>query len=132
MPKHFKFHHPGVITTLLLVFPPAAWYIMWKHEKYHSWFPKLLLFYTVPTLVIYVLQLLFLIPRLHANPTPIYWGMIFYISQIMFYFLMKKEFDKSKKLEHTFILITIGILSIDTLLPILINYSALFTTVFGK
>jgi hypothetical protein len=33
---------PAVIITLLLIFPPAAWIVMWNDKTYHRWFAYLL------------------------------------------------------------------------------------------
>lgn len=44
MKKFFKHHYSkhAIVVALLWLFAPAAWYLMWRDKKYHSWFPPLL------------------------------------------------------------------------------------------
>lgn len=56
-----KFLPEWIIVMLLLVFPPVAWYIMWRENHYHNWFTSLLL-------VSGILSLLTFFPMLYAIP----------------------------------------------------------------
>jgi hypothetical protein len=116
--------NPKVVTFFLIALPPVAWYAMWKNPyKYNSWFPKILLFYTVPTILIFFIQLLIISPKVPFPDTlPIYVGIVFYIFQIVFSLILRKEIKNDSPEIHTLIPITIGVLSIDTLLPLLIYY----------
>lgn len=38
--RHYSKH--ALIVALLWLFAPAAWLLMWRDKKYHSWFPAVL------------------------------------------------------------------------------------------
>lgn len=110
------------VPILLLIFPPAAWYIMLKNpEKYNNWFPKILLFYTIPTIIIFFVQILFLSSKLtFAATLPLYVGIIFYISQVIFSLILRNEIKNQSPEVKNLIPITVGVLGLDTVLPAII------------
>ena len=58
-------HSPAwLVILLLLFFPPLAWYLMWKHERYHSWFPFLVMVYGALMLVVSLVLAVVVVPRL--------------------------------------------------------------------
>ena len=119
MGKNSHLHHPISVSVLLLIFPPLAWWIMYKNKKYHSWFPTLILFYTVPNALIFIFNLIFLKT---PNKSPIAFALVFYLFQIIFSVLAKNRIASHKGL----ILVSIAFLTIDTFLPLLVYYLGYF------
>lgn len=57
---------PWLLVVLLVFFPPAALYFMWKVRRYHSWFGVMLMLYGVMMLVVSGIQILVVMPRMMA------------------------------------------------------------------
>jgi len=53
-----------VIIVLLLIFPPVAFYLMWKEKSYHKWFANLLIFVGSLTSILGIIQILIVTPKL--------------------------------------------------------------------
>ena len=51
-----------LVLLLLVFFPPAAWYVMWKEKDYHRWFAWLIGIYGLFTLIGSLLIRFVLIP----------------------------------------------------------------------
>lgn len=52
-----------IVVVLLLIFPPLAWYFMWRERRYHSWFPMLVVLYGVLTLVVSLVFTVLVLPK---------------------------------------------------------------------
>lgn len=60
-------HTSGFIVTLLLfIFPPIAWYFMWKEKRYYSWFVTLIIIYGVVYFLLFASQAFIVGPKLSA------------------------------------------------------------------
>lgn len=60
--KRVKKH--TLIVILLWLFAPAAWIVMWKDKRYHSWFPTLLYMNGVIFGFVFLTQGIVVLPRL--------------------------------------------------------------------
>lgn len=55
-----------VVIVLLIVFPPAALFIIFKEKQYHSWLPVLLWLFAIPYLFIFAIMRIFVTPQLET------------------------------------------------------------------
>lgn len=55
-----------LVILLLIFFPPAAWYVMWKEEEYHVWFPWLIGFYGLLTILFSIFTMFYIIPTIQS------------------------------------------------------------------
>jgi len=55
-----------LVILLLIFFPPAAWYVMWKEREYHMWFPWLIGFYGLLTVLFSIFTKFFIIPTIQS------------------------------------------------------------------
>lgn len=52
------------VFLILLVCPPAGWYLMYKDKRFHSWFAYLLWFSALIPILIYAVEAVFILPKL--------------------------------------------------------------------
>lgn len=113
-----------IVALLLLVFPPAAWYIMWKEKQYHRWFSVIIMIYSCALLLTIVNFVLFVAPQMlkmyqdmeipnHFAPY-IYPAVIcliaFSIIQIGYSLYIKRYVEKYGELSTNLLVITVAIL----------------------
>jgi hypothetical protein len=110
---------PWFIILWLVIFPPVAWYLMWKESHYHRWFAYLLWLNSFPT--ISALLLIFIVyPRILAllNYIPsdqliaLALIVIFGILQLTLGFIVFRKTASQMPLTKTMLLVTIITLSI--------------------
>jgi hypothetical protein len=53
-----------VIILLFLIFPPIAWYFMWKEKSYHIWFSSLLFLYAFFSVILTASMLFIVLPSI--------------------------------------------------------------------
>lgn len=113
-----------IVVLLLLVFPPAAWYIMWKERQYHRWFSVVIMIYSCALLLTIVNFVLFVVPQMlkmyqdmeipNQFAPYIYPAVIcltaFSIIQIGYSLYIKRYVEKYGKLSTNLLVITVSIL----------------------
>lgn len=118
-----------LVVLLLILFPPAAIYVMGKDKRYHSWFPILLWIYAGVTLSVSLLQLFVLMPKLSTlyqelnapkRPTLLAQNLLVVLiisalAQIVFGFFLRQKVKTIGELPKTLLWIAIIILVIDYL-----------------
>ena len=57
-------YRPLLVILLILVFPPAAWYLLWRDTTYHRWFTYLLLVYGILTVAFSGVLIFVVMPKL--------------------------------------------------------------------
>lgn len=103
-------HRTLLIVALIWIFPPAAWYLMWKDKTYHSWFAYLTWIFGGATLLIVFLQSAIVIPKMmnlysdfsvsvpNPWPTVIISG-AFGLAQIIFGIYLYQQVKKSSQIQ---------------------------------
>lgn len=135
-------HHLLVI-FLILIFPPAAFYILWKYRTYHSWFSGLI--WTTGSIIFaYTMALNFIVlPYITraisvagvggvAGDNKWVWVMlIFSIAQIVFGFYLRRVFKQRGEIARWMMISCVCIFVLDYALPGLI-YSQITGQVYGS
>lgn len=119
------------VLVLLFLFPPAAWYIMWKNKQYHSWFPMLLILNALIPLVTLIIMLLFVVPQLmtlynnlnvqpNFSPYPlIITAIILSGIQILFAIYIRQRVKKYGQLSQNLLVVTLIFLITNFLITFL-------------
>jgi len=116
-----------LIVLLLLLFWPAAFYLMYKDKRFHTWFPVLLWIYAIPFLLLSLVYAFFVIPQLnallvsvnavHPSLTIIYVIIalvdVVLIIEIIFAFYAKKQIREDTIHANKALLITITLLILN-------------------
>ncbi|MDO8486749.1 MAG: hypothetical protein Q7S45_00430 [Candidatus Curtissbacteria bacterium] len=124
-------HHLLVI-FLILIFPPAAFYILWKYKGYHSWLAGLI--WTAGLIIlVYTLALNFLVlPYITraisvagvgalAGDNKWVWALlIFSIAQIIFGFYLRRVFKQQGDITRWMMIVCVCIFVLDYVFPGLI------------
>lgn len=123
LPKKSKH---ALIIFLLWAFAPAAWFLLWRDKKYHSWFPKLLWVNGIIFSVIFVTQSFVFIPKLEeiytalkievpSSTTPLAALVIlaFVLLQIPAGMHLQKKITKQKSLTDKYVLPILFIFLVD-------------------
>ncbi|GEM_PF-6533007 len=124
-------HHLLVI-FLILVFPPAAFYILWKYKGYHSWFPHLMWLSGILLFIYTLLINFFLLPYVSralissGNPNAavgrgwIYVLLVFFIGQSIFGFYLRVIFKNKGDISRLMMALSIFLFGLDYIAPGLI------------
>lgn len=103
MPDYQKGTPVWLVYVLLFIFPPAAWFIIWKYRKFHFLFPIILWVYSGTTLLFFLIQAIFIVPKMlsiyaefnteipRIGITAVYGGIIFTLLEIIFAFYLFKK-----------------------------------------
>ena len=126
-----------VIIFFLTLFPPIAFYLMWKDEKYHGWFAYLNWLFGI-SLVLFSAFLFFaILPKINSlyaqigyqNPnkggTFAVVMVIVAVLQIIWGFILKKKQRGDGKLSTTYLLISIALFALDYIIPTILYSSVL-------
>jgi hypothetical protein len=130
-----------LVLLLLGLFPPVAWYFLWKEKRRQQFFPILLYIYGSLILTSSALYTFFLRPQIAAinpsSPPPLldsYIGsilmsllMIYAASQIAFGRFIKREFQKYSCLPIRWLLVIAVMFVLDT-----IFFASLFPAIIGS
>lgn len=118
-----------IVILLLIIFPPASWYIMCKEKIYHRWFPVIIIIYSCSILLTTGSIMFLVLPnmlKLYENlelPNPIDLYIyptiltvtVFAIMQAFFSIYIKKYIDNNGVLSMNLLIITIIFLILNYL-----------------
>lgn len=116
-----------LVTLLLLFFPPAAWYFMWKEKRYHFWFPILLWLYGGLTLTVSSVYVFYVLPRIlevfkqlntqipSYTPVLSYLSIIYGLVQLIFGVFLWKRIKSASKMSKNLLIATLGVLIFNLL-----------------
>lgn len=118
-----------IVILLLIIFPPASWYIMCKEKIYHRWFPVIIIIYSCSILLTTGSIMFLVLPnmlKLYENlelPNPIdlyiypiiITLIVLVIIQILFSFYLKKYIENNGVLSKNLLIITIIFLILNYL-----------------
>lgn len=114
-----------IVVALYFVFPPAAWYFIYKEEKFHRWLPNLLIIFGIIYTLLFTSYLIFVIPKLTnlyneigaAAPknSSIYLSISAGLSliQLIFGIYLSRKIKVTGKLPKTLLIISILLLALD-------------------
>lgn len=135
-------HHLLVI-FLILIFPPAAFYILWKYKTYHSWFSGLI-WTTGLIIAAYTLAMNFFVLPYIAKAISvagvggqlidnkwIYLLLIFSVAQIIFGFYLRRVFKKRGDISRLMMILCFCIFVLDYVVPGL-TYSQIYGQIYGS
>lgn len=116
----------ALIIFLLWAFAPAAWFLLWKDKKYHSWFPKLLWVNGIIFSIIFFTQSFIFIPKLEqiydvvgievppsTTPLAAFLVLVFVLLQIPAGIHLQKKIIKHKSLTDKYVIPILFIFLID-------------------
>lgn len=135
-------HHLLVI-FLILIFPPAAFYILWKYKTYHSWFSGLI-WTTGFIIAAYTLAINFLVLPYVAKAISVagiggqlvdnkwIWVLLtFSVLQIIFGFYLKRVFKEKGDIYRWMMISCFCIFLLDYVVPGLV-YSQITGQIYGS
>lgn len=132
-----------LVTLLLLVFPPAAFYFMWRDATYHKWFVWMSWFLGGFLVVYFLFANYFLVPRINtlvsaASAPQISFGFIEWVSvfglgiaQFVVGFVLRMQLKKAGKISTLWLVIAVALLLIDYLAPT-VMYSKIVGSVYSS
>ena len=129
-----------VIVLFLLLFPPVAFYLLWKDKAYHGWFYSLNIFFGISLVVFGIFMKVFLIPLLTkafstvgakqpgSSSALIIILIVFAIFQICFGFYLKNKRNPDGSLSVGYRTICIVLFLVDYVIPMWFYSSILSLT----
>jgi hypothetical protein len=107
-----------LVLLLIFIFPPLAWFLIWRDEHYHRWAYRLLWIYGVLGLITVAIEAVYVIPQLlllYRNlnvPIPpnitigIVIAVLICIAEIIFGFILRNKLNKNDASSKQFVAIS--------------------------
>jgi hypothetical protein len=138
----------SMIIFLLLVFPPAAWFLIWIDKTYHHWFGKILIFSGIFAIIITLSsfatigtqtdQLYASLGVKNSNAALItltnYLGVVFALLQIFFGIYIQRIMRHKNSLSRTELCITVLLLATSlyvALIPSLLVFQDIYPALYN-
>ena len=133
-----------IISLLLVIFPPAAFYLLWKDRAYHGWFAHLSWFFGASLVLFGVSFNFYVLPQInlaigtltgetaaHVGSGLLWLTVVLGIVQTGFGFSLRKKFRETGELPAVYLSASILLFILDYVLPLLV-YSKVITPLYSS